>query len=102
MLMKWGMVKWVGGEEAENKHSSCSPVRNKKVLLINLHRFDVKKEKYCFIQMVVALSSEVQMNKTEANSCKLKLQKISVWNWNESTLPNVISNQETLKKKLLT
>lgn len=102
MLMKGGMVKWVGGEEAENKHSSCSPVRNKKVLLINLHRFDVKKEKYCFIQMVAALSSEVQMNKTEANSCKLKLQKISVWNWNESTLPNVISNQETLKKKLLT
>lgn len=62
MLMKWEMVKWVGGEEAENKHSSYSPVRNKKVLFINLHSFDVKKEKNCFIQIVVALSSVVQMN----------------------------------------
>lgn len=62
MLMKWEMVKWVGEEEAENKHSSCSLVRNKKVLFINLHSFDVKKEKNYFIQTVVALSSEVQMN----------------------------------------
>lgn len=48
-----------GIKEGESKHRSCSSVRNKKDLFVNLHNVGVKKEKICFIQMVIALSPEV-------------------------------------------
>lgn len=96
-----------GRREGESKHSSCSLVRNKKKdLFINLHTLGRKREKICFIQMVIALSLEVQMTE---QTCRLRQIQRS-WNyreylwetlWNGSILSNVISNHEALKKDVV-